>query len=215
MAGGRIRLGLAAILALALAGWLAAPAGADPAPPAALASFDVSTLSPSYGPQVHDYVVRCNNRAVTVRSHAFPPWKVAVAEHPAQSGDHTFVVPLRAGRDFTVTSSRREASSSTATTCAACRATSPPTPSPRAGRCRRSSSRRTMPSRRSADRYAIDLRQPRRADLVVPRSRWRGPGCCPTATSSGFGRMARPVSSRSAASTGAWSAPSAPPPASR
>ena len=103
MAGGRIRLGLAAILALALAGWLSAPAGADPAPPAALASFDVSTLSPSYGPQVHDYVVRCNNRAVTVRSHAFPPWKVAVAEHPAQSGDHTFVVPLRAGRDFTVT----------------------------------------------------------------------------------------------------------------
>src|SRR5262245_52533926 len=103
MAGGRIRFVLAAISVLTLAGWLAAPACADPAPPPALASFDVPTLSPGYTPSIHDYVVRCNNRAVTVRSHAFPPWRVAVGAHPAQSGDHTFVVPLRAGRDFEVT----------------------------------------------------------------------------------------------------------------
>ena len=64
MAGGRIRLGLAAISVLVVAGWLAAPASADPAPPPALASFDVSTLAPGYTPNIHDYVVRCNNRAV-------------------------------------------------------------------------------------------------------------------------------------------------------
>jgi hypothetical protein len=104
MAGGRVGpLGLAAVSVLTLVGWLVAPASAAPAPPAALASFDVSTLSPAYSPQIHDYVVRCNNRAVTVRSHALPPWQVAVGQKPARSGDHTYVVPLRTGRDFTVT----------------------------------------------------------------------------------------------------------------
>lgn len=104
MAGGRIRpLGLAAISVLVLAGYLAAPACADPAPPAALASFNASTLSPGYAPQIHDYVVRCNNRAVTVQTHALPPWQVAVGDHPFRSGDHAVVIPLRTGREFTVT----------------------------------------------------------------------------------------------------------------
>jgi hypothetical protein len=96
-------LGLAAILALALAGGLATPAGADSPPPALLASFDVSTLSPSYSPDVHDYVVRCDNRGVTVHTHALPPWQVAVADRPFRSGEHDLFIPLRTGREFTVT----------------------------------------------------------------------------------------------------------------
>jgi hypothetical protein len=104
MAGGRIRpLGLAAISVLALAGQLATPAGADPPPPAALASFNVSTLSPSYDPQVHDYVVRCQNRGVRVDTHALPPWQVAVGAGPFRTGDRAVFVPLRTGREFTVT----------------------------------------------------------------------------------------------------------------
>jgi Arylsulfotransferase (ASST) len=104
MAGGRIRqLGLAAISGLALAGCLAAPAAADPAPNAALAGFGLKGLFPGYDPQVHDYVVRCENRGVAVHSHAVPPWRVAVGDHPFRSGDHDVFVPLRTGREFTVT----------------------------------------------------------------------------------------------------------------
>jgi hypothetical protein len=104
MAGDRIRRwGLAAISVLAPAGCLAAPAVADSAPPAALASFNVSGLFPSYDPGVHDYVVRCQNRAVTAHTHAVPPWQVSVGDRPFQSGDHDVFVPLRTGREFTVT----------------------------------------------------------------------------------------------------------------
>ena len=83
MAGGCIRQsGLATIFVLALAGSLAAPAVADSAPSAALANFTLKGLFPGYDPEVHDYVVRCQDKAVNVHAHAVAPWRIAVAGHP-------------------------------------------------------------------------------------------------------------------------------------
>ena len=60
--------------------------------------------------------------------------------------------------------------SSTATTCAACRATSPNTPSPATARCRRSSSRSTAPGLPSPTRYGMIFDYQRGADLVDPQA---------------------------------------------
>ncbi len=92
-----------AVGALALAWLLAGAAPAQGAPPAALAGFSAPRLFPGYSPQVHDYVVRCRNRPVTVTTHTEDPWQAAVDDQPFQGGDHSVVVPLGAGKGFTVT----------------------------------------------------------------------------------------------------------------
>ncbi len=98
-----VRLPAVALSALAIAGFLASAAAAQGTPPAEQANFSVPTLFPDYAPQVHDYVVRCGNRAVTVATHTSEPWRAAVNDQPLASGDHSVVVPLRAGKGFTVT----------------------------------------------------------------------------------------------------------------
>ena len=67
-------------------------------------SFSTSPSSfPGFSPGIHDYVVYCNDSLVTVNAHAAGGWQVSVADHPFQSGDFSQGVPLRTGRDFTVT----------------------------------------------------------------------------------------------------------------
>lgn len=103
MLGGVVRRGVA--MAIVMAGFLAGAAGASAAP-SEEASFSARTLFPGYDPQVHDYVVRCRNKPVTVDTHASDPWQAAVDDRPFSGNDHRVVVPLRAGRAFTVTIKR-------------------------------------------------------------------------------------------------------------
>jgi hypothetical protein len=60
-------------------------------------------LFPDYSPQNHDYVVRCQDTAVTVDSHASGDWEVAIAGGPFRGGDFVDLVPLSTGQAFTVT----------------------------------------------------------------------------------------------------------------
>jgi hypothetical protein len=91
---------------LAIAGLPAGTAGADPPPPADQASFSAPRLFPTYARQVHDYTVRCRNRPVTVTIHASDPWRASVNDQPPAAGDDSVVVPLSAGKGFTVTFSQ-------------------------------------------------------------------------------------------------------------
>ncbi|HEY7152105.1 MAG TPA: aryl-sulfate sulfotransferase [Solirubrobacterales bacterium] len=103
MGGGRTgTLAVVALSILALAGQLSAAPGAGAQPPADQAHFSVVGLKPTYDPQVHDYVVRCKNGPVTVEASASAPWQAAVSGHPYASGDQSVVVPLRTGREFSV-----------------------------------------------------------------------------------------------------------------
>jgi hypothetical protein len=82
---------------------IAAPgAGAQP-PPRTQVSFSTPSLFPMFGPYVHDYVVRCNDRPVTVKAHVALPWEAAIANHPYRSGDFTVAVRLSTGQDFAIT----------------------------------------------------------------------------------------------------------------
>jgi Arylsulfotransferase (ASST) len=85
-------------------------AGATPTRPQV--NFGISALFPKYAPGIHDYVVRCDNQAVTVHAHASPPWQVAVGGHPFRSGDFSDVVSLRTGREFVVTAKQAGSSQS-------------------------------------------------------------------------------------------------------
>jgi Arylsulfotransferase (ASST) len=96
------RCALVATSALMIAGLFAAGAGAEPTSEQASFSI-VPSLFPDYSPQIHNYVVRCNDGPVTVESHASGGWEVAIANGPFRSGDFTDPVPLSAGRAFTVT----------------------------------------------------------------------------------------------------------------
>jgi hypothetical protein len=100
---GSARAAGVAIAALGIAGLLAGAATAEGAPPTTQASFGTPRLFPGYSPGVHDYVVRCRNRPVTVTIHTSDPWLAAVNDQPFASGDRSVVVPLGAGRAFTVT----------------------------------------------------------------------------------------------------------------
>src|SRR5436190_22992783 len=96
------RCALVATSALVIAGLLAAGAGAEPT--SEQVSFGtVPSLFPGYSPQIHNYVVRCNDGPVTVTSHTSGGWEVAIANGPFVSGDFTEPVPLSAGRAFAVT----------------------------------------------------------------------------------------------------------------
>ena len=77
-----------------------APAGA--APPPGSVSFSVPSLSPSFAPDIEDYVVRCQNAPVTVQGHASAGWQMAIANNPFRSGDFSQTVPLSSGRAFVV-----------------------------------------------------------------------------------------------------------------
>ncbi len=88
--------------ALAIAGLFGAHAEAAP-PPGQVSFSSTPRLSPTFGPNVHDYVVRCKNRPVTVRGHTSGDWEMAVDEGAFRSGNFSEVVPLSAGRAVTIT----------------------------------------------------------------------------------------------------------------
>jgi hypothetical protein len=103
MLGGHLRrLGAVFTGALSIAGALPGGASAEGPPTPEQASFDAPRLFPGYEPAVHDYVVRCRNRALTVRAEATDPWQVSVDGRPFRSGELSVTVPLRAGYGFTV-----------------------------------------------------------------------------------------------------------------
>jgi hypothetical protein len=101
--GGKRRLVIVVTSALTMAGLLGAAAGAQALPPPGQVSFSEPTLSPSFAPDIQDYVVRCQNAAVTVQGHASGGWQMAIGNHPFRSGDFSETVPLGSGRAFVVT----------------------------------------------------------------------------------------------------------------
>jgi Arylsulfotransferase (ASST) len=99
---GKRRLAIVVTSALTMAGVLGAAAGAQALPPAAQVSFSEPTLSPSFAPDIEDYVVRCQNAPVTVQGHASGGWQMAIGNHPFRSGDFSQTVSLGSGRAFVV-----------------------------------------------------------------------------------------------------------------
>jgi hypothetical protein len=102
MLGGRPRrLALVAAWALAIAGLFGAEAGAQPPSPGEV-SFSTPSLFPKFAPNVHDYVVRCKDRPVTVNAHVGGGWEAAIGNHPYSSGDFTVAVRMSTGQDFEI-----------------------------------------------------------------------------------------------------------------
>jgi hypothetical protein len=99
---GKGRLVLAAASTLLVGALLCSAAEAQP-PPAGDVNFSVSSLFPKYSPNIHDYVVRCNDAPVTVTVHASTGWEVSISGGSFHTGDFSEVVPLSSGRGFTVT----------------------------------------------------------------------------------------------------------------
>jgi hypothetical protein len=96
------RLALVATSALMIAGLFGA--AAEAAPPSGQVSFSSTpSLFPKFEPNIYDYVVRCNNGPVTVQGHTSGGWEAAIGNNPFRSGDFSQVVPLSAGRAFTIT----------------------------------------------------------------------------------------------------------------
>jgi arylsulfotransferase ASST len=102
--GRQRRLFIVAVSVLASTGLLSA--GAEASPTSGQVSFSVPSLFPKFGPNIHDYVVRCNDAPVTVKAHASGAWRVAIGSHPFRRGDFSETVPLSAGRAFIVTAKR-------------------------------------------------------------------------------------------------------------
>jgi hypothetical protein len=100
---GKRRLAIVVTSALTMAGLLGAAAGAEALPPAGQVSFSEPTLSPSFAPDIEDYVVRCQNAPVTVQGHASAGWQMAIGNHSFRSGDFNETVSLGSGRAFVVT----------------------------------------------------------------------------------------------------------------
>jgi hypothetical protein len=71
-------------------------------PPGQVSFSSTPSIFPKFGPNIHDYVVRCNNGPVTVQGHTSGGWEAAIGNNPFRSGDFSEVVPLRAGRAFTI-----------------------------------------------------------------------------------------------------------------
>jgi hypothetical protein len=92
---------IVALSALMIAALFVADARA--APPSGQVSFSAPRLFPRFGPDIHDYVVRCDDAPVTVEGHAFGGWEAAIGNDPFRQGDFSEVVPLRSGRAFTIT----------------------------------------------------------------------------------------------------------------
>ncbi len=85
-----------------IAGLFGAAAEAVP-PPGAVSFSSTPGLLPKFGPNIYDYVVRCNNGPVTVQAHTSGGWEAAIGEPPFRSGDFSEAVPLGAGKAFTIT----------------------------------------------------------------------------------------------------------------
>ena len=100
---GQRRVVLVASWALVIAGLFGTPATTAASPPYGQVSFTVRSLSPKFAPNVHDYVVRCNNRPVRINAHVSAGWEATIANDPFRSGKFSDVVPLGAGRAFTIT----------------------------------------------------------------------------------------------------------------
>jgi Arylsulfotransferase (ASST) len=96
------RLYLAATTALIVAGLFASGARAEP-PPGSVSVNSVPSLFPEFAPDIHDYVVRCNDGPVMVDVHASSGWEAAIDDHPFRRGRFSEVVPLSEGRAFTLT----------------------------------------------------------------------------------------------------------------
>jgi hypothetical protein len=96
-------LGLLGTLAAMIAGLLGPGTGADASPPPAKVSFGTPGLFPTFGPEIHDYVVRCNDGPVTVTAHASGGWEAAIGNGAFRTGDFSEVVPLRTGRAIVIT----------------------------------------------------------------------------------------------------------------
>jgi hypothetical protein len=97
-------LTVASAAVLAIVGFLAATARADPAP--GDVSFTTPHLFPRFAPGVHDYVVRCQDGPVDVIAHTAAGWEMAIGSHAFRKGDFTEMVPLGEGRSFTSTARR-------------------------------------------------------------------------------------------------------------
>jgi Arylsulfotransferase (ASST) len=96
------RLALVATSALIIVGLFGAAAEAAP-PPGQVSFSSTPSLFPTFQPAIPDYVVRCNNGPVTVQGHTSGGWEAAIGKHAFRSGDFSEVVPLSAGRAFTIT----------------------------------------------------------------------------------------------------------------
>jgi hypothetical protein len=97
------RLAMVATSALVIAGLLGAGAAAEAAPQPGQVSFSTPSLFPSFSPDIHNYVVRCNDAPVAVQVHTSPGWEAAINKGPFRSGDFSELVPLRSGRAFVIT----------------------------------------------------------------------------------------------------------------
>ena len=98
----RRRLTVVVTSAFVVAGLYGVPAEAAPPAPGEVSFSSSPSLSPKFGPQINDYVVRCKNGPVTVQGHATGDWEAAVGRNAFRSGDFSQVVPLGAGRPFTI-----------------------------------------------------------------------------------------------------------------
>ena len=96
------RLALLATAALMIAGLFSAGAAGAPPQPGQV-SFAAPALFPKFAPNINDYVVRCKNAPVRVDARVSEGWEAAVGMRPFRSGNFSEVVPLSAGRDFTIT----------------------------------------------------------------------------------------------------------------
>ena len=66
-----------ALSAVAITGLFGAGV-AGAAPPHGAVSFSAPSLFPSFGVNIYDYVVRCNDAPVTVQGHASGGWEEAL-----------------------------------------------------------------------------------------------------------------------------------------
>jgi hypothetical protein len=87
---------------LSLAGSFACVASAESRTPAGKVSFKSASLFPRFGPNAHDYTVRCKNRPVTVKGHAVGGWEMAIGNHPYMSGDFSAAVRVKVGQEFLI-----------------------------------------------------------------------------------------------------------------
>jgi arylsulfotransferase ASST len=85
-----------------IAGLCGSVGAAKAAPPPGQVSFSVPSLFPGFGPQIEDYVVRCNDAPVTVQAQSAGGWQVSIAGQPFRSGDFSQTIPLGSGRAFIV-----------------------------------------------------------------------------------------------------------------
>ncbi len=106
--GRRTRFLVLGALALVIAALVGTPARAQPPGPGKVSFTSKPAFSPDYSPDVHDYVVPCKDRPVTVAAHVSGGWRVKIDGLPYQKGDFSEVVPLSAGQAVTVTERRNQ-----------------------------------------------------------------------------------------------------------